>query len=110
MSTSEEKASSEAQDARENDSVYDFIYCDTPRIGPFLAQFDDAGHLQKVIERETAEKGTARGFKLNLGGGATILGTGGSGNVGIEGGPAVKGSEASERIYDPLWTNAAHAA
>jgi hypothetical protein len=78
----------------------------TPRIGSFLAQFDDTGHLQKVIERETAEKSAARGFKVNLGGGATVLGTGGSGNVGLERGPGVRGSEASERIYDPLWTNA----
>jgi hypothetical protein len=89
-----------------NDSVYDFLYYDRQRVGSFLAQFDNSGHLQQIIERETAQKATKRGFKINVGGGATVLGTGGQGNLGVERGPDLAGSEGSERIYDPIWSNA----
>jgi hypothetical protein len=51
-------------------------------------------------------RGTRRGFKVNVSGGATVLGTGGQGGIGFERGPAEQGSEATERIYDPLWSNA----
>ena len=106
MSKSGERASEEVPDDQKQDSVFDFLYCDTRRIGSFLSQFDDAGHLQQIIERESATKGTKRSFKVNFGGGATVLGTGGSGNIGLERGPGEHGYEASERVYDPLWTNA----
>ena len=106
MSKSEKKASEKGQDEHQNDSVYDFLYCDTPRIGSFLAQFDDAGHLQTLTQREGVTLGVKRGFKLALGGGATIVGTGGSGNLALERGPSQEGSESVDRVYDPLWTNA----
>ena len=106
MSKSVKKASEKEQDAPENDLVFDFLYCDTRRIGSFLAQFDDAGHLQQVIQRESVAKGVSRGIELSVGGGATLAGTGGSGNIGFKRSPSEQGSEASERVYDPLWTNA----
>src|SRR5688500_5363914 len=105
MSTSDEKASGAEAGEPQKDSDLDFIYCDTQRIGSFLAQFDDVGHLQRVIQRETITSGNMRGSKLNIGGGATVAGTGGSGNIGRERGPGIEGSEEGERIYDPLWTN-----
>jgi hypothetical protein len=78
MSKSDVEASAKEQDADpKSDSVYDFLYNDRQRVGSFLAQFDNYGHLQQIIQRETAQKATKRGFKFNLGGGATVLGTGG---------------------------------
>jgi hypothetical protein len=106
MSKSVEKALEREPAEPQSVSVFDFLYCDTRRIGSFLAQFDDAGHLERVIQRESATKGARRGFKLQVGGGATLAGTGASGNVGVERGPQDEGTEASERVYDPLWTNA----
>jgi hypothetical protein len=107
MSKNEEKVSDRAQDGDpKNDSVYDFLFYDKQRVGSFLAQFDDTGHLQQIIERETANKSSKRGVKFNLGGGGSIAGTGAQGNIGFERSPGVEGSEASERVYDPLWTNA----
>lgn len=106
MSRSVETVSEREQDERENDSVFDFLYCDTRRIGSFLAQFDDAGHLQQVIQRESVVKGVKRGVEIGVGGGATLAGTGGSGNLSFKRGPSDEGSEGSERLYDPLWTNA----
>ncbi len=106
MSKSVVKAFEKEQEEPQSDSVYDFLYCDTDRLGSFLAQFDDAGHLQEVIQRESVTKGARRGFKVNLGGGATVMGTGGTGTVGLERGPGDTGSEGSERVYSPLWVNA----
>lgn len=106
MSKNDVQVSNEAQDGVEDNSVFDFLYNDTRRIASFLAQFDESGYLDKVVQKETVTKGRKRGFKLNLGGGATIVGTGGQGTFGIERGPSDEGSEASERSYDPLWANA----
>jgi hypothetical protein len=105
MSKNGEQASDKALVGQKRDSVFDFL-SDAQRIGSFLAQFDDAGHLQQITESETAGKHTRRGFKVSVGGGATVLGTGGSGNLGFERGPAEHGSEQTQRVYDPLWTNA----
>jgi hypothetical protein len=72
MSKNEEKALEKELDALENDSVFDFLYCDSGRIGSFLAQFDDSGLLEKVIQRESASRGVKRGLELSVGGGATL--------------------------------------
>ncbi|MDR0274120.1 MAG: hypothetical protein LBI48_02030 [Burkholderiaceae bacterium] len=89
-----------------NDSVFDFLYCDTQRIASFLSQFDDSGHLQQVIQRESATRSTDR--KLKFGGDAklSLIAAGASGNVEAERGTSDEGSEASDRVYDPLWANA----
>ena len=97
------KASEKAPDEHQNDSVYDFLYQDARRIGSFLAQFDDSGHLQQVRQSESYKKGNKRGIKIFAGAGVSSLG---SGNVGFETMPHEAGSELSERIYDPLWSNA----
>lgn len=106
MSKSVETASEKAPGEPQNDSVFDFLYCDTGRIASFLAQFDDSGHLERVIQRETTTKGTRRAVEFGIGGGAMLSGTGGSGNLSYKRGPSDEGGEASERVYDPLWTNA----
>jgi hypothetical protein len=56
-----------------------------------------------VRQSETARKGNKRGFKITAGAGTPLVG---SGNVGFETQPHDTGSESSERIYDPLWSNA----
>lgn len=106
MSKKDKKASGGERGDLSQDSVYDFLYCDTRRIGSFLAQFDVGGHLQQVTSSESASKGYKRGYKVGLGGGATLAGTGGNGEVNFERGPAEIGSEELQRVYDPLWSNA----
>lgn len=106
ISKSGKKASEEVQGERERVFVLDFLYCDTRRIGSFLAQFDDSGTLQQIVQSEEAFVDGKRGFSLSVGGGATLAGTGGQGSLSIERPPATGGSEASFRVYDPLWANA----
>ncbi len=106
MSKSEDKASGAAQGEQKSNSVYDFLYHDPQRIGSFLAQFDDAGHLQQITQSESVGKQAHRGYKFNIGGGAAVLGTGGQGNLGVERSPSEIGTEGTQRIYDPNWTNA----
>lgn len=106
MSKSGKPVSEKALGAPQSPSVYDFLYCDTRRIGSFLAQFDDSGHLEKVVQKDAVTVGAKRGYKIALGGGGTLAGTGAQGSAGFEISPEAGGSEASERVYDPLWTNA----
>ena len=102
----DQKASEKEQDDQEKDSVFDFLYNDTRRVASFLAQFDDSGYLEKVVQKDAVTKGRKRGFKWSVGGGATLAGTGGQGTVALERSPSDEGSESLERSYDPLWTNA----
>lgn len=105
MSKSVEKASEKEPDAPQSGSVYDFLYCDSGRIASFLAQFDDAGTLERVIQRESVSKGLKGGYEVSVGGNASIVGTGGGGSLGYKRAPHEQGSEASERVYNPLWAN-----
>ena len=59
--------------------VYDFLYCDTRRIGSYLSQFDNSGLLEKVVQRESASKGSKRGYTFIIEGGTPIVRSGGSG-------------------------------
>lgn len=106
MSNNEATVSDEEHAELRSDSVFDFLYCDSRRIASFLAQFDDSGHLERVVQKESATRNIKRGFDFSVGGGLNLLGQGGSGNIGIKRGPSDEGTEASERTYDPLWTNA----
>ena len=106
MSKKDAPASEKALGEFQKVSVYDFFYCDSRRIGSFLAQFDYSGHLERLIQRETATTGAKRGWKAQFGGGAQVVGTGGSGSLSLELSPTNGGSEANERVYDPLWANA----
>jgi hypothetical protein len=108
MSKKEEKALGGEPDDQGTDSVYDFLYHDARRVGSFLAQFDYFGHLQQVTSSETASKGTKRGYSLKVAGSALVPGVpeGAEGSVTFGRDPSQIGSEAQERVYDPLWTNA----
>jgi len=102
MSKNAKKVSAKERGEQKNDSVYDFIYYDRQRVGSFLAQFNASGHLQQIKESESASKGGKHGVKISAG--ASYLGTGA--NLGFEHAPGEHGAEATERVYDPLWTNA----
>lgn len=106
MSKSVETVSSEERGEPNENFVLDIFYNDSQRVGSFLSQFDDSGHLQKVMQRESASKSQKRAYSVNLSGGATLLGTGGSGGIGFQRGPSDEGSESLDREYDPLWSNA----
>jgi hypothetical protein len=99
MSSSENEASDEEPDAPENDSVLDFLYHDVRRVGSFLAQFDVAGHLRQVTQTEGVVRSQSRGFRFAAGGEVPLVG---SANLDVSRTPQSGGSEASERIYDPL--------
>jgi hypothetical protein len=108
MSKKEETASDAELGDRSTDSVYDFLYHDARRIGSFLAQFDDLGHLQQATSSESASKGAKRGYSLKLAGSAPMPGVpeGAEGSLTFGRDPSQSGSEGQERVYDPLWTNA----
>jgi len=96
-------ASEVAQDGQLSGSVYDFLYHDVRRVGSFLAQFDEAGHLQQITQSEHATKGQSRGLRFAAGGEIAQVG---SAHIDVSRTPLSGGSEASERVYDPLWANA----
>ena len=79
-------------------SVYDFLYCDTRRVGSFLAQFNPSGHLteQRKTRSQADKSGTdsSVGFDLKIIKGAT------GGNTSAE------QAEQSEETYDPFWASA----
>lgn len=106
MSKKDEKASEKARVAPESVSVFDFIYCDSRRIASFLAQFDDFGVLDKIVNRESTTRASKRGWTATVGGGGSLMGTGAQGNASFGVTTEAGGSETSERFYDPLWTNA----
>jgi hypothetical protein len=103
MSEREPKASEGEQDEQQRDSVYDFLYHDSRRVGSFLAQFDEAGHLQQITQSENVTRGQSRGYRLAAGGEIPLVG---SANIDLSRTPLGGGSESSERVYDPLWANA----
>ena len=103
MSINEKKVSDEEPGEPENDSVYDFLYHDVRRVGSFLAQFEVAGHLQQITQSEGVVRSQRRGFRFAAGGEIPLVG---SANLDVSRTPSSGGTEASERVYDPLWTNA----
>jgi hypothetical protein len=101
MNTSKkEKEVSDAElDERPSDTVYDFLYHDARRVGSFLAQFDDSGHLQKLTQSESVRGRGRRGYEISAGVAAV-------GSLGLKRPSEETGGEDSERVYDPFWTNA----
>ncbi|MDT0577183.1 hypothetical protein RM533_13565, partial [Croceicoccus sp. F390] len=85
------------------DSVFDFLYHDSRRVGSFLSQLDQNGLLKEIKQSEHAVKGTSRGFSFQVGGNLPLAG---GGNLGLEMTPKEGGGQALERVYDPFWANA----
>jgi hypothetical protein len=105
-SNKEKTALTGAHDEVSTASVYDFLYHDARRIGSFLAQFDEAGHLQQVTQGDTVAKARRRAWKASVGGSLDNVGVGPSASISLETAPGEAGSMSSSRVYDPLWTNA----
>ena len=103
MPSSCEKASGGVPEGPTSTSVLDFLYHDARRVGSFLAQFDDAGHLQQITQEESAGKREQSTTSWRAGAGVPIL-LGGQMTEREQ--TAEEGSETSQRIYDPFWANA----
>lgn len=103
LSKNEVTASQEEQGEAEADSVFDFLYHDSRRIGSFLSQFDNNGLLTGLTQADVAMRRSRRGFKVGLGGEIPLLA---GAKVDFERQPSEEGSETLERSYDPFWTNA----
>jgi len=109
MSKSDETVSAEGRGGQNTDSVFDFLYHDTRRVGSFLAQFDRFGHLQQISAKENASKGGKGGYSFKVAGNLPALPgstEGTEGSLTFSRDPSEGGSEGQERVYDPLWTNA----
>lgn len=103
MSSNDVTVYGEEHGEAEADSVYDFLYHDSRRIGSFLSQFDDNGLLTGLNHGETAARGSKRGWKFGAGADLPMLA---GAKVELERQPGESGSETLERSYDPFWTNA----
>lgn len=103
MSKNELTVSSEEQGGAEPNSVFDFLYHDSRRIGSFLSQFDANGLLTGLSQSEGVTKGAKRSKRFGVGAQAAVIG---GGNLEFEIGPGETGSQTLERAYDPFWTNA----
>ncbi len=103
MLSGENEVSGKEPGEQGNDSVYDFLYQDVRRVGSFLAQFDEAGHLQQIKQSEAVTRSHSRSARFAASGTIPLVG---SANLDLSRTPTSGATEASERVYDPLWTNA----
>lgn len=103
-------ASKKALVERQADSVFDFLYHDARRIGSFLSQFDNAGHLQSLTEADETSQTAQRGYgwkaAVSLPNLTGVPGEGPEAKLGFDVAPGATGRQNSERTYDPYWTNA----
>jgi hypothetical protein len=87
-------------DLREQDkkTVYDFLYCDSRRVGSFLAQFNPSGnltgHRKTISQADKSGSDTSAGVDLKF-----VKGT-------VGGNKSAEMAEQSEETYDPFWTGA----
>jgi hypothetical protein len=104
------KASARAPEASADDLVLDFLYYDAPRIGSYLAQVDDSGHLQQVTQADTAARDVRRGSgikaSLNVPAIPGVTTEPVEASLGYDRSPGSSGSDTNQRVYDPQWTNA----
>lgn len=90
-----------AQEEEGVDSVYDFLYNDSRRIGSFLSQFNKYGHLTNVISGRSAtnqDGPISSGVGLGLAGIASFDESSADGSFD-------SATRQSEEQYDPLWIN-----
>ena len=93
----------EGQGGLSTDSVYDFLYYDARRIGSFLSQFDDSGHLKEMIQKESVSRSKEGSTTVKAEGGVPLVA-----NVDAEFSKrsSAADQQESQRVYDPLWANA----
>ncbi len=102
MSANDKTVSDAAHDVRTQDFVLDFLYHDARRVASFLAQFDPSGHLTGLKQSENVSR--TEGEDGNVQATANALVARASGSFVLRRGSSA--GEASERTYDPFWTNA----
>ena len=103
MSKKASEISTAEAESQENASVFDFLYYDSRRTGSFLAQFEEAGQLERTVQTDQVAKSAKRGFKFSLSGNVPLYG---GGKVDLELPSHAGRVEGIERTYDPLWSNA----
>jgi hypothetical protein len=84
--------------AQDKKLVYDFLYCDSRRVGSFLAQFNPSGNL--TAHRKTMSQADKSGSDSSVGIDLKFIKGTAGGNTSAE------MTEHSEETYDPFWTGA----
>jgi len=102
MSASKETPSIAADAHSKSHLVLDFLYHDSRRVGSFLSQFE-SGHLTQFTRtHEATESATETASReLSLGSTHLLAGKHASNDSNLAG-----TRDGSQRVYDPLWTNA----
>ncbi|MEQ1725422.1 MAG: hypothetical protein ABL882_05810 [Sphingopyxis sp.] len=94
--------SPQADESSKDHFVLDFLYHDSRRIGSFLAQFEQVGHLSQLTQTNAAQEGESEtktnSGSLNLAVGKGTMEIAKSANSSL--------NDASQRVYDPFWSNA----
>ncbi len=102
MSTKQNEQLKKAQDPREPRSVLDFLYYDAQRVGGFLSQFNNYGHLTQLTKgREAAERAKTSDLidgSVSVPGIAKARGTYGTENESLD-------KMNNQETYDPTWVN-----
>ncbi len=91
------------QDGQTTDSVFDFLYYDARRIGSFLSQFDDMGHIKGITRSENNQKSSTSSTTAEAEGGVPLFAKAKANYVGTT---MTTTGETDTRNYDPFWTNA----
>ena len=110
MSKTQKKASETAHEVSGAAPVYDFFYYDAARVGSFIGQLDDSGHLQTVKQSENVTR--TRKPEHSLKASVSLPGIGLPTEQSPEAGftftrGAQEGAtQQNERTYDPMWVNA----
>jgi len=79
------------------------LYYDSKRVGTFLSQFDNFGHLQELTSGENASRGGSEDFSGTVTGGVPLIA---SGEASANKNHTLEHGQNSQRTYNPLWTNA----
>ncbi|TCT35361.1 hypothetical protein [Martelella mediterranea] len=103
MSDEKKTQSGAAQGHQSTDSVFDFLYYDAHRVGSFLSQFDDFGHLQALSRHESAGRGKSEIGRVSGSGGVPGIVKGGGHH---ETGTSAGYHQEAQHTYDPYWSNA----
>ena len=95
------KKSDKEKEAKEGNSVFDFLYSDDTRISTLLSQFNNFGHLTNITHENNAQKGKHDTGAFEGSGSAIFA----KAQMRYEGSNNSSYAESSQRSYNPRWTN-----
>lgn len=95
------KKSDKEKEAKEGNSVFDFLYSDDIRISTLLSQFNNFGHLTNITHENSAQKGKHDTGAFEGSGSAIFA----KAQMRYEGANISSYAESSQRSYNPRWTN-----